>query len=375
MSIHVDAEFALAPRLIYLNHAAVAPWPLRTAAAVADFAEENVQYGAAHQQEWDKREQALREQLRELLNAPSGDDIALLKNTSEGLSLIAYGLDWREGDQVVIAEEEFPSNRIVWESLARYGVQVQVAPTQQRVDPEQAILDCINSRTRVVSVSSVSFATGLRLDLARIGQHCRRHGVLFCIDAIQSLGALALDVQTVCADFVVADAHKWLLGPEGIAVFFCAAAQRDRLTLRQFGWRMVADLGNYDRRDWTPAATARRFECGSPNSIGIAALHASLSLLLEVGMNRVSEQVLNRTQFLSEALVKMPGVDVLSRPGERFRSGIISFKPRQGSSEALGLQLRERGVICAVRGGGVRFSPHFYTPLAQIEQAVRLINP
>lgn len=375
MGINVDAEFALAPRLIYLNHAAIAPWPLRTAAAIADFAEENVQYGAAHQPEWDAREQALRQQLGELLNAPSSEDIALLKNTSEGLSLIAYGLDWREGDQVVISEEEFPSNRIVWESLAHFGVRVQVAPTRQSVDPEQVILDCINSRTRLVSVSSVSFATGLRLDLARIGGHCRRHGVLFCIDAIQSLGAFALDVQAVGADFVVADAHKWLLGPEGIAVFFCAPAQRDRLTLRQFGWRMVADLGNYDRLDWTPAASARRFECGSPNSIGIAGLHASLSLLLEVGMKRISEEVLTRTQFLSESLAQMPELELLSRTDERFRSGIISFKPRHGASEALGLQLRERGVICAVRGGGVRFSPHFYTPLTQIEQAVRLINP
>lgn len=274
-------EFPLLPELIYLNHAAVSPWPRRTAEAVKRFAEENLREGASRYPEWLQTERLLRGQLARLINAPSIDDIALVKNTSEGLSIVAHGIDWQPGDEVVTTDEEFPSNRIVWESLAGRGVRLREVRVSGVADPEAAILEATGPRTRIVTVSSVQYATGLRLDLARLGEACHRRGIALCVDAIQGLGVIPHDVQAAYVDFLVADGHKWLLGPEGIGLLYCPAAWRARLALHEYGWHMVEAMGDYARRDWRPAASGRRFECGSPNMLGIHALSASLSLILE----------------------------------------------------------------------------------------------
>src|SRR5690606_10525724 len=207
-------EFPQDKDLCYLNHAAVAPWPKRSHDAVVRFAAENVTHGARHYPRWLAIEVHLREQLQRLVNAPSSADISLLKNTSEGLSVIAAGLDWQPGDRVLISNQEFPSNRIPWQALARVGVTVDQADIGGD-DPEAALIAAMTPETRLLSISSVQYGTGLRMDLARLGEACRERGILFCVDAIQSLGVLPMDVQAINADFVVADGHKWMLGPEG----------------------------------------------------------------------------------------------------------------------------------------------------------------
>ena len=370
--VDLSHEFPLSEDIVYLNHAAVGPWPRRAAEAVRRFAEENSRLGARHYPRWLKVENDLRAQLCQLLNAPSAEDIALLKNTSEGLSVVAYGLPWRAGDNVVISDQEFPSNRIVWESLRELGVECRQAALG--ADPEQALFDCVDSRTRLLAISSVQYASGLRMDLARIGEFCRARGVLFCIDAIQSLGALPLDVQAVQADFVVADGHKWLLGPEGLAVFYCRAQRREALRLYQYGWHMVEQLGDYDRREWEAARSARRFECGSPNMLGIHALHASLSLLLDIGLPRVAQGVMDNAAFLIERLRGVAGVELLSPERTERHAGIVTFRRHGTDSADLWRRLSEQGVVCAARAGGVRFSPHFYTTREQLERAVALIT-
>ena len=207
----MEQEFPIDDSIVYLNHAAVSPWPLRTGRAVERFARENTRFGAAHYPEWIKTERKLRRQLAWLINAPSPDDISLLKNTSEALSTVAYGIEWRAGDNVVTFQQEFPSNRIVWESLQRFGVETRLVDIQSGDCPEQALIERCDHRTRLISSSSVQYATGLRIDLERIGAHSRENGIMFCVDAIQSLGAIPFDVQHVQADFVVADGHKWML--------------------------------------------------------------------------------------------------------------------------------------------------------------------
>ena len=295
-------EFPLDSDLIYLNHAAVAPWPRRTADAVSAFAAENAREGAKNYSRWVENENRLRNQIARLVNAPSSSDIALLKNTSEALSVVAHGLSWKTGDSVVISEEEFPSNRIVWESLNRYGVTTRKVRLSGLADPEQALVAAADASTRLISVSSVQYASGLRLDLVKLGDLCHRRQIAFCVDAIQSLGALPHDVQSMRIDFLMADAHKWLLGPEGIAAFYCRDAWRDRLTLFQYGWHMVEDSGNYERQDWETVRSASRFECGSPNMLGIYGLSASLSLLEEIGIAEIERRVIARAQYLFELI-------------------------------------------------------------------------
>lgn len=366
-------EFPLDPNISYLNHAAVAPWPQRTAAAVQVFAQQNTQQGAKDYPRWLAKEQQLRQALQSLINAPSSDEIALLKNTSEGLSIIAYGLDWQPGDRILIAKDEFPSNRIVWESLASQGVQVQQIDLACE-DPEAAFIQQMDAKTRLISVSSVHYSSGLMLDLSRLGQACRQRNILFCIDAIQSLGACPLDVQACEADFVVADGHKWMLGPEGLALFYCRRPLLDTLKLYQYGWHMIAHAGDYDRQDWQPAASAKRFECGSPNMLGIYALEASLSLLLEIGLDTVYQELQQRTDYLKQRLQALPNIRLLPPIAQRPSSGIVLFTPLEQDPNTLYRSLMSQQVICAYRGGGVRFSPHFYTPYSALDLAIERLT-
>ncbi len=364
--------FDLDPDIIYLNHAAVAPWPTRAARAVADFAEQNRRFGAWHYPDWLHVEASLRKRLAALIGAPSVDDIALLKNTSEALSVIAAGLDWRNGDNIVSFAGEFPSNRVVWEALADRGVALRLADSGA-ADPEAALIACCDAGTRLVSVSSVQYASGLRIDPGRIGEHCNARGILLCVDAIQSLGALPFDAQAVGADFVVADGHKWMLGPEGLALFYSRPAVRDQLRLHQFGWHMVEHVGDFDRSDWRAADSARRFECGSPNMLAIHALEASLSLLLEIGIPTVAERIAVRTQAMLDHIDRR-GFELLSPRQPSRRSGIATFRAPGADSQRLYEALMKQGVVCACRGGGVRFSPHFHTPLEQIGAAFERID-
>ncbi len=368
----IAAEFPLSPEVIYLNHAGVGPWPARSARAACEFASENAARGAQRYPRWLEAEQALRERLRALLNAPSSDDVALVKNTSEALSMVAYGLDWQAGDNVVISDQEFPSNRIVWESLARYGVQVRRVDLRGGPSPEDALVGACDRRTRLLSISSVQYATGLRMDLPRLGEECRQRGLMFCVDAIQSLGALPMDVQAIQADFVMADGHKWLLGPEGLGVFYCRADRRSSLSLVQFGWHMVEHHGDFDRATWEPAASARRFECGSPNMLGVHTLNASLSLLDEVGMDAISRTVLNNNSYLIDKARKDGSLEILSPTSPERYAGIFVFRIPGAETQALYKHLMDHGVVCAPRGGGIRLSPHFYTPTEKLDAAVAL---
>ncbi len=372
MSMFHD-EFELAPGLRYLNHAAIAPWPRRASEAVARFARDNVRLGASDYPSWLATERRLRERLARLINAPSWADIALVKNTSEALSLVAFGLDWHAGDQVVISDEEFPSNRVVWEALAERGVgltQVSLAGP----DPEAALLAACGPRTRLLAVSAVQYASGLRLDLPRLGEGCQARQVLFCIDAIQQIGALPFDAQRYHCDFAMADGHKWMLGPEGLGLFYCRAALRPQLRLHAYGWHMLERLGDFEHREWKPARSARRFECGSPNMLGACALEASLSLLEEIGMDEVGRQLQLRVDQLHHGLAGIPGIHLHSPAAQEKRAGIVTFSLHGQDSEVLYRRLLAEQTICALRGPGVRFSPHFYTSEQMIDESVQQVR-
>ena len=366
----IENEWLLDQSIIHLNHAAVGPWPRRTVVAIEEFAKENARFGSQQYLKWIEKENALRNKFKQLINARSSAEIALLKNTSEGLSVIAYGLPWKRGDNIVISNEEFPSNRIVWESLtSRFGVEVRRADISHET-PEQSLISECDKNTRLVSISSVPYASGTRIDLETIGDFCSASNILFCVDAIQSLGALTFDAQKCHADFVVADGHKWMLGPEGVALFYCREAVMDRLELNQFGWHMLAHAGEFDREDWEVAKSAKRFECGSPNSLGIHALDASLELLLEIGMTNVESEVLKRSQLLTQLIMEHGSLKLHSSLEDKRMSGIVNFSHRQEDTQQLFRTLQDQGVLCAQRGAGIRFSAHYYTPLVQLERAI-----
>ena len=366
--------FPVTHNLIHLNHAAVGPWPQVTTNAVNAFAEENAQYGSLNYPRWMETEKHLRGNLANLINAASIDEIALVKNTSEGLSFVAYGLQWNHGDNVVGIEQEFPSNRFVWDSLSNQGVEFRKLDLEQVEDPEQALMSLCDKHTRLIAISAVQFASGLRMDLKRIGQFCRDNNILFCVDAIQQIGALEFDVQAIKADFAIADGHKWMLAAEGLGLFYVRKEVMPQLQVLQYGWHMAEELGDYTQQGFDIAHSARRFECGSPNMLGIHAMHASIGLLLNTGMNKVEQKVLENTRYLMQNLKSIKGVRLITDETEGRASGIVTFDCASIAADDLYRQLMQHKILCASRGGGVRLSPHYYTPRNQIDQALSIIE-
>ncbi|MDE0157665.1 MAG: aminotransferase class V-fold PLP-dependent enzyme [Gammaproteobacteria bacterium] len=369
----IHKEFPQAEGLIYLNHAGVAPWPARARDAVAEFARENVIYGASRYHLFNEKENRLRRQVRELINAPSVDDIALLKNTSEALSVVAAGIRWNRGDNVVTSAEEFPSNWIPWDAQKIHGVSLKKVDITERPS-EQALIDACDNRTRLLSVSSVQFSSGIRLDLELLGKFCRTNNILFCVDAIQSIGAHDIDVQEIQADFVMADGHKWMLGPEGIALFYCHEAVREQLNLYQYGWHMTTTPDDFDIRSWQPSSTATRFEPGSSNMLGVYALSASLSLIEDLGMAYIEQELEARVSYLVERLAQNDRISLITPEHPEHRAGIVAFQVSGADQQSLQKRLLEHGVICALRGGAIRFSPHYYNSMPQLDKSLDILQ-
>ncbi len=371
--IPVD-EFPVLQHGLYANHAAISPWPLIASKAVAAFAMENAEIGAEKYSHWLLRETQLRKRLAGLINASSADDIALLKNTTEGICTVANGITWRKGDNLVLPADEFPSNRLPWLALQRYGVEVREVDIRSTSEPEKTLIDQVDKRTRLLSVSAVQWTDGLRLQLETLGQFCQQNNVLFFVDAIQQLGAMQMDVQACGIDFLAADGHKWLLSPEGIAVFFCREGVREQLQIHQQGWHMVDDPYQFNRTQWQPSKTALRFEAGTPNTLGQAGMHASIGLLQKVGMPQVEAFVTGNSLTLSAGLESMPGVELVRSFDPQRVSGIVSFRPANRNLVEIQQTLKQRGLNCTVRGEAIRLSPHFYQAGRPVLEMLDLIQ-
>ncbi len=367
----LQAEFKLTDEITYLNHAAVSPWPTSTTNAITEFAVENNIYGATYYPKWNEVESNLRSNLALLINAPKPDDIALVKNTSEALSMVAYGLQWQPDDNIVTSDEEFPSNRIVWESLS--NKQVKLKQVSLKNNPEDALIAACDEHTRLLAISSTQYSTGITLDLVKLGQACKDSNILFCVDAIQTIGALQFDVQKIQADFVMADGHKWMLAPEGLALFYCNEKIRSKLKLNEFGWHMTEDMYNFASKDWAIAGSGRRFECGSPNMLGIHGFNASIALLLKIGMDKVEKLLLDNTEYLFSLLRKNKEIEIITPQIKEQYAGIVNFKHSKRESSELFSHLWSNNIICAQRGEGIRFSAHFYTSKESIKRAVDLL--
>lgn len=364
-------EFPVRKNLIYLNHAAVAPLPLRSGDAVKAFVDEYVHFGTKNYQHWSQHADQLHADLAQFINA-SADEIALLKNTSEGISIVAMGFPWQAGDTVLSSDEEFPSNRIPWQALADRGVLFkEVTLRQTGKSPEQALIDEMDDSTRMLAISAVQYASGLRLNLELLGKACQEREIAFCVDAIQMLGAFPVDIEAANIDFMMADSHKWLLGPEGIALFYCRKKWQPMIKLFQYGWHMVDKYGDFDNKDWLPAASARRFESGTPNILGIQAFAASLSLINEIGIENIEQRVLQHTQLMHDFIDKSSNLDAIYTDSASKLSGIVTFRHSGCPASHLFHYLRTQNIMCAERGGGVRFSPHAYNTDYEIIDALK----
>jgi selenocysteine lyase/cysteine desulfurase len=355
-------EFPVARERIYLAHAAVCPLPGRVARAMTSYLArvardgqfEHLQAGA---------EARTRELAAQLLEATS-DEIAFVASTSAGLSLVAAGLPWRPGDNVLIAEGDFPANVYPWLNLGLRGIGVKTIPS--RSDGQVTLEDVaarVDKDTRLVSLSSVHFTTGAPIDVDAIGQYLQSRGILFCVDAIQSLGALPLSVRHV--DFLAADAHKWLLGPQGIGILYVRRSHFDLLHPAIVGWKSVIANRDYHMQRFEFPAAARRYEPGSLNAVGLVGLHAALSMLLHISVATIAKRLKKLRAFLVTQLLEK-GYTIVGDPAPGIPSGITSFRAETEDVVAIQKRLEERGIVVSIRqdpSGNkcIRLAPHFYT--------------
>lgn len=362
-------QFPVTQRFVYMNHAALGPLPRTAAERVARLAESLASEG---DETWTDRlaEVArVRGLAARLVGARAPHEVAFVANTSDGLSVVASGLDWREGDNVVGANCEFPSNVYPWMRLESRGVELRMVEERDgRVDPDE-LLALVDDRTRVVALSWVQFASGFRSDLGRIGRACASRGVLFVVDAIQGLGALGLDVERDNIDVLSASAHKWLCGGEGIGLLYVSDRVVERLEPARVGWTSVEDWIKWSRYDLTYREGAGRFECGTMNMFGVYALGASLELLLDAGSDAIEARVKALTDRLVEGLAGR-GFHVVSsrQPGEW--SGIVAATHPDRAPHDIMTHLRERDILVAHRSGRLRISPHFYNTHDEVDRLI-----
>jgi len=363
--------FPVTANLVYMNCAAVGPLSVPAAEAMIAHATDQREYGALHWREWYAEYVRLREAAARLVNA-TPQEIAILKNTSEGLSFVAQGIRWRAGDNVVTTDLEFPSNSTPWRNLDSRGVELRVVRSRDGAFGPDDVEALIDERTRIVTLSSVAFHNGFAADLEAIGEICARRGVLFCVDAIQSVGVLPMDVRRFRIDFLAADGHKWMCGPEGAAIFFVAKEKMEELDVVEHGWMNIDRKGKFIDCLDDLLPDSRRFEAGSLNTNGICGLRASLELLLEAGVDTIAEYVVALATRFAERLEGIGWRVASPRP---IRSAIIGAIPPDVEPTLLRWHrlLEENGVVCAPREGMLRFSPHLFNENAEVDKVIELL--
>lgn len=356
--------FPVTRNLIYFNHAALGPLSVRAAEAMQGFVRDQLENGALHWKKWYAEDAKFRESAAKLINADAGE-IAILKNTSEGLSFIAGGIRWREGDNVITTALEFASNWTPWKRLESRGIECRVAPSFAAGD----IAALIDDRTRLVTVSAVAFHNGAVADLQAIGELCARRNVRFCVDAIQALGVLPIDVRASKIDFLASDGHKWTCGPEGAAIFYVAPERRDELEVLETGWTNVNRQGRFIECSVELLPDAKRFEAGTLNTAGIYGMRAALDLVHEIGVETIREHALRVATLLADGLESIGWTVASPRP---IASPIVGATPPdvEKSIRWYHGKLEERGIITAPREGLVRFSPHYYNDENEVQRVV-----
>ncbi len=365
-------EFPVREQLVYLNHAGICPIPARTARAIAEQAADYRDFGSVHYRRWTEIAARGRARLAELLGA-SAAEVAFVRSTTAGLLIVAESIPWREGDNIVVADIEFPANVYPWLNQERRGVHTRFVPARDRFPTVDDYAAACDAHTRVIAASWVQFATGQRTDLAGLAQLARDVGAYLAVDGIQGLGALRMDVAPLGIDFLSADGHKWLLSVEGCGVLYVSARVLGDLKGFWRGWMSVPDSGDYLGYGQPPRDDARRFEEGAPNMLGAAALDASVGLLLEAGPAAVEERVLALTAHVAEGARRL-GCEITSPPGERQRSAIICFRHPRVSSDEIVAHLATEGIAAASRLGSVRFSPHFYNTEEELDRALAAVT-
>jgi len=368
-SVSIRDSYKAVENCTFLNAAGMAPLPRESCESMSSLLDD-LNRSRLNMELWKEKITMARRLSAKIVGA-SEKEIAFVRNTSEGVSIVASGMRWSEGDEIIISDLEFPSNVYPWLNLERLGVKVRTIKSENGRVTVDSIRAAVTRRTRLVAISSVQYLSGYKADLSSLGQMSRDLGFSLFVDAIQSLGVIPMDVKGYGVDFLSSGGFKWLCGPLGTGIFFCDTNRLDELDLTRVGWNTVQDSYDYSTINYTIREDAQRFEEGSPNLVGIFGLLESLKLLILARVERNEAHVIGLTDMLVEGLLAK-GCKILSPRSDGEKSGIVNFiTPDPDGVETLMERLGREGIVVMKRGPGIRVSPHYYnTP----EDIVRLLD-
>lgn len=374
MNEQIRASFPAAKKYVYLNSAAVSPMPTVTIEAVASQLRDVSENGTVNFQKWIDTKNRCRDLIAEMLKVQP-EQIAFMRNTSDGFATVANGLHWAEGDNIVTFAKEFPSNFYPWRRIRDvFGVELRTAPERNgRIDLDEFI-SLIDANTKVVAISAVQFNSGFKADLEKIGRAARAVDAIFAVDIIQAFGVLPFDLEAQFVDVACGSSHKWLFSPEGCGIIYLSDRARARIEPTMVGWISVEtpwDFSDYEQ-SWKPNALA--WESGTGTASLFYGLEQSLRILHEIGAEKIQNYLEELTDYLCELLTEK-NYEIISSREKGEKSQIVSLMPKAGqTSSEVAADLEKKNVIISPRGERLRISPHIFNNRTDIERLIEALD-
>lgn len=353
--------------ITYFNHASTGPISTLVLNRLTKLLKEKSENNIDDYPSFLKVVEETKKLLADLINCDA-DRTAFVDNTSNGLNILAQSIGWKKGDRILLNDVEFPANVYPFLNLKRLGVEVDFVKSENGIVTADQIINSIKPETKMVSVSFVQFLSGYKIDLEKIGNHCRANKIIFCVDGIQGIGTMKLDVKKCKIDFLSCGTQKWLLGMQGLAFIYVDEDLQKNMIPSNVGWLSVINAWQLLDYKFALKTSAGVFQGGTLNTFGIYAFNTSLTLFKEFGFDNIQSTVLSNTKYFINKL-KNIGLDcVLSNCSDEELAGIVTIKPK--NPEIIFEQLEKQKIICSIREGLIRFSPHFYNSFQEIDKVV-----
>jgi len=363
--------FPITKKYIYLDHSATSPISTRALAAIDRYLLERSELIGNNWEQVLEQSLTLRQLIGQLINADAGR-IAFVPNTNTGVNIVASGLVWQAGDEILMPEMEFPSNVYPYLNLERFGVKVRTLPAPHGGLEADTLIRAITPRTKLLALSFVEFLSGYKHDLKTLGQICKDHGILFIVDGIQGTGVIPMDVREYQIDALANGGHKWLMWSQGFGFLYVSKALQEKLTPAYGGWVGVENPDEFLQYPQELSRDARRYETGGYSSIGISVAIESLQMFFEIGIENIYEHLKFLIGILIDGL-KEQGYRLFTNEALECRSGIVTFYPCD-KSKSLDLfhYFKKHHVMLSLRENMLRISPHIYTTVGDLDRVLEL---
>lgn len=352
---------------IYFNHAALGPWSTLVLDRIKEYMNERSGLKVMNYESFIKWNFSAKEKLAKLLGT-STSRLSWADNVANSMSIIAHGLDWKSGDRIILNDIEFPSNVYPFLNLKKHGVEIDFAKSRNGIVDIEDIEKLIIPKTKLISISMVQFLSGYKADIDAIGELCKQKGIIFCVDAIQAVGAVQIDLKNSPIDFLTGGTQKWLMSSQGLSYFYVTEELQNKIDQKNVGWTSVEDPWNLLDYNLTLRSNAERFQTGTLNALGIAIFDAALKMFKQSKDENFELRVLENTNYFINKLSDIGIEPLLKNISNKHLAGIVTFQ--HDKSKEIFSELEKRKIYGAVREGMIRFSPHFYNTKDEIDKVV-----